>query len=57
MVIANCLLNLVRECDRGELIREIIRVLGPGGRVAISDIVSDEPVPSCTIDKREEERS
>ncbi len=45
-VISNCVLNLVRESDRGELIREIFRVLGPGGRVAISDIVSDKPVPT-----------
>ena len=45
-VISNCVLNLVRESDRGELIREIFRVLGPGGRIAISDIVSDESVPT-----------
>ena len=46
VVISNCVLNLVDEYDRRQLIREIYRVLRPGGRAAISDIVSDEPVPA-----------
>ncbi len=45
LVVSNCVLNLVRESDRRQLMEEIFRVLKVGGRIAISDIVSDERVP------------
>ena len=44
IVVSNCVLNLVRETDKQQLIQEIYRVLDVGGRIAISDIVSDEEV-------------
>lgn len=45
LVVSNCVLNLVRDEDKHRLFREIYRVVKKGGRVAISDIVSDEDVP------------
>jgi len=46
VVVSNCVLNLVRPEDKKALFTEMYRVLKRGGRVAISDIVSDEPVPT-----------
>ena len=46
LVVSNCVLNLVRDDDKPQLIAEIYRVLKRGGRAAISDIVSDEDVPA-----------
>lgn len=45
VVLSNCVLNLVNPSSRQRLLANIRRVLAPGGRVAISDIVCDKPVP------------
>jgi arsenite methyltransferase len=43
VVISNCVLNLSPEKER--VLREVHRVLRAGGRVVVSDLVSDRPVP------------
>jgi arsenite methyltransferase len=45
VIVSNCVLNLVRPNDKKSLFPEMYRVLKHRGRVVISDIVSDEPVP------------
>ena len=45
VVISNCVINLVP--DKAAVYREVARVLRPGGRVVISDIVLDRPLPAC----------
>ncbi len=52
-VASNCVLNLVREDGRRQLFRELHCVLREGGRIAISDIVSNEDVPAALRDDPE----
>ncbi|KAJ4363956.1 hypothetical protein N0V83_009409 [Neocucurbitaria cava] len=47
VVISNCVINLVPHAEKHLVFKEMHRLLKPGGRVAVSDILTKKPLPEA----------
>jgi arsenite methyltransferase len=48
-IISNCVINLIPSKDKPTVFQEIARLLKPGGRVAISDILARKELPAKIV--------
>ena len=48
VILSNCVINLTR--DKGQVFDEAFRALKPGGRLEVSDIVSDRSLPNDLLE-------